>query len=98
MEAENANDRIENHSGSKYIREIWSCTHPVQSAEVDVYAVLAAFGVVSPARQHAIKKLLCAGLRGKGSELQDIGEAIDALNRDRQMLNCALSDDEGGDS
>jgi hypothetical protein len=65
-----------NHSGSKYLRDV-----QLISGKIDVYAVLVAFGVSCPARQHAIKKLLCAGLRGKGDELQDLRESIDAVRR-----------------
>lgn len=66
-----------NESGSKYLRNV-----PCQfEGKVDVYAVLDAFGVTCPARQHAIKKLLCAGLRGKGDEMQDLREAVDATTR-----------------
>lgn len=65
------------HVGKKYLRTIYS---PIDgsSIKVDVYAVLEAFGVTCSARQHAIKKLLCAGLRGKGSELSDLDDAINA--------------------
>jgi len=66
-----------NESGKKYLRVIY----PVEGNRVDVYAVLEAFGVTCPARQHAIKKLLCAGLRGKNEELTDIEEARDAVDR-----------------
>jgi hypothetical protein len=68
---------ITEHAGKKYLRDIVS---PVDGSviKVDVYAVLEAFGVACPARQHAIKKLLCAGLRGKGSQMQDLEEAINA--------------------
>lgn len=75
------------HSGSKYVRDIIPCGHN----RVDVYAVLDAFGVTCPARQHAIKKLLCAGLRGKADETQDIQEARDAVDRAIQ-LNKARQD------
>jgi hypothetical protein len=64
------------HSGSKYLRDV-----QLVGGKIDVYAVLVAFGVACPARQHAIKKLLCAGLRGKGDELQDLRESIDAVRR-----------------
>jgi hypothetical protein len=53
--------------------------------KLDVYAVLDAFAVTCPARQHAIKKLLCSGLRGKGDVLQDLQEAGDAVARAIQM-------------
>lgn len=69
-----------NASGSKYLR-------PVQliDGRIDVYAVLDAFRVTCPARQHAIKKLLCAGLRGKGDAMQDLSEARDAVSRAVQL-------------
>lgn len=70
-----------NRSGSKYLRPVNS---PVPG-KIDVYAVLEAFDVRCPARQHAIKKLLCAGLRGKGGESQDLEEAADAVSRAVQM-------------
>ena len=67
-------------SGNKYHRAIRGLT-PNTGVTVDVYAVLVAFDVRCPARQHAIKKLLCAGLRGKGNAVQDLTEARDALDR-----------------
>jgi hypothetical protein len=48
---------------------------------VDVYAVIEAFDVRCPGRQQAIKKLLCAGLRGKGSQVEDLIGADAALSR-----------------
>lgn len=48
---------------------------------VDVYSVLTAFEVTSPGLQHAIKKLLCAGLRGKATRVQDLEESIQAIRR-----------------
>jgi len=72
-----------NHSGSKYLRTV-----QLIDGKVDVYAVLVAFGVHCPARQHAIKKLLCAGLRGKGDELQDLHEAGDAVKRAIQIAEA----------
>lgn len=70
-----------NTSGSKYLRDV-PCAI---AGKVDVYAVLDAFAVVCPARQHAIKKLLCSGIRGKGDTLQDLKEARDAITRAIQM-------------
>ena len=65
---------ISEHEGKKYLRVIESAVddHPGRRVEVDVYCVLEAFKVTCPARAHAIKKLLCCGNRGKGSELQDL--------------------------
>lgn len=65
-------------SGNKYHRRIVGFTG---ETVVDVYHVLEAFQVTCPARQHAIKKLLCSGIRGKGDCLQDLHETIDAINR-----------------
>lgn len=59
-------------SGNKYHRRIPSVEDIGGSTIGDVYSVLEAFQVTCPARQHAIKKLLCAGLRGKGDSLQDL--------------------------
>lgn len=72
---------ITNHSGNKYVRWIFSCVEVGKRVHVDVYAVLEAFGVSCPARQHAIKKLLCSGLRGKGDAVKDLTEARDAISR-----------------
>lgn len=65
------------HSGSKYIRKVRGSI----DGRIDIYAILLTFGVTCPARQHAIKKLLCAGLRGKGSASQDLRECRDAVQR-----------------
>ncbi len=70
-----------NKSGSKYLRHM-EC---LIDGKADVYAVLEAFNVMCPARQHAIKKLLCSGIRGKGSVIQDLNEARDAIDRAIQM-------------
>jgi hypothetical protein len=47
---------------------------------VDVYRVLDAFKTDSAAIDHAIKKLLCAGLRGNKNRLQDYKEAIRSID------------------
>lgn len=60
------------HEGRKYLRLIMDAHDPNITADVDVYAVLTAFGVTCPARAHAIKKLLCCGSRGKGTALDDL--------------------------
>lgn len=68
------------HTGSKYVRLI-SDMVTGEPVSVDVYCVLEAFNVTNPGLQHAIKKLLCAGLRGKGDTIQDLKEAQDAISR-----------------
>lgn len=83
-------DQSFNASGSKYLRKIVGAVN----SHMDVYAVLSTFNVTCPARQHAIKKLLCSGLhsvgcryvsREKGSILQDLQEARDAIDRAIQL-------------
>lgn len=48
---------------------------------VDVYRVLRLFEVTDPCLQHAIKKLLAAGMRGAKSQQKDVAEAIESLSR-----------------
>lgn len=72
---------ITQHEGCKYLRRIDSAIVSGESVSVDVYAVLEAFAVTCPARQHAIKKLLCAGLRSKGDAMADLQGALAAVNR-----------------
>ena len=71
-------------AGKKYWRTIHSIpkgdgTH--DSCVIDTYCIGNAYEVTCMARQHALKKLLCAGLRGKGDELADLIEAGEALQR-----------------
>ncbi len=71
-------------SGNKYHRRIRGLSQYKQQDQqvvVDVYSVLTAFDVTHPALAHAAKKILCAGLRNKASKLQDLTEAVDAINR-----------------
>ena len=76
---------ITKHTGSKYIREIEPCIPGLPSTKVDIYSVLVAFSVTNPAIAHAVKKLLCAGVRGKADATQDLTEAIDAIRRAIEM-------------
>lgn len=82
--------KITEHEGNKYLREIRSCLTG-EKIQVDVYDVIRAFGITCPAQAHVIKKLLCAGKRGKGSELDDLigadaalSRAIEECNRDKE--------------
>lgn len=68
---------------NKYLRHITPIDGP--RVVIDVYAVLEAFDVRCPARQHAVKKLLCAGIRGKGDECQDLAEAGQSVQRAIEM-------------
>ena len=69
---------------SKYTREITQTLADEDqgySISVDVYDVLRAFNVTDPAIQHAIKKLLCTGIRGHKDSRQDLEEAIQSIER-----------------
>lgn len=51
-------------------------------SSIDVYRVLSLFSVTDPCIQHAVKKLLVAGGRGAGKDIdKDIKEAVDSLVR-----------------
>lgn len=65
------------HPGNKYHRVLIGLRG--ERTVTDVYRVLSAFEVVDPGIQHAVKKLLCTGIRGKGDYEQDLTEAIASL-------------------
>lgn len=52
---------------------------------VDVYDVLLAFKTGCPALDHAIKKMLCSGLRGYKDAKQDKEEAIKSIQRSIEL-------------
>ena len=68
---------------SKYEREIIGIDGTVTT--VDVYRVLDAFGVSDPATQHAVKKMLCMGLRGHKDYLTDLNDSIDSLQKAKEL-------------
>lgn len=63
---------------NKYIRTL-------KGVDVDVYDVLKAFDVKCPAMQHAIKKMLCSGLRGYKDSTQDKMEAMGSIYRSIEL-------------
>lgn len=69
---------------NKYEREIIGING--ERAVVDVYRTISAFDVTDPACQHAIKKLLCMGLRGHKDVITDLDDAIDSLNKMKTYL------------
>lgn len=73
------------HSGNKYHRTIRGLRSVhgsgLMAVVVDIYCVLTAYPTGHPGLDHAAKKILCAGIRGKGSRVQDLKEARDALTR-----------------
>lgn len=54
--------------------------------KIDIYRVLDLWGVSHPCLQHAAKKILVAGNRGHKDIQKDIQEAIDSLERYKEML------------
>ena len=66
-------------SSNKYERELTD--RQGNSATIDVYDVLQAFNVTCPATQHAVKKLLCTGVRGHKDGDTDLLEAREAITR-----------------
>lgn len=68
---------------SKYKREIIGLDGSVTT--VDVYRVLDAFCVTDPAIQHALKKMLCTGLRGHKDYLTDLDDAIESLEKAKEL-------------
>lgn len=68
---------------SKYDRKIIGIDGTVTT--VDVYRVLDAFGVSDPATQHAVKKMLCMGLRGHKDYLTDLNDSIESLRKAKEL-------------
>lgn len=75
---ESIKTNLRSNNKSKYIRTL-------KGVEVDVYDVLKAFNVKCPAMQHALKKMLCSGLRGHKDTLQDKHEAIQSIERSIEL-------------
>lgn len=74
-----AEARIERQSHSKYHREI------KPGVFVDVYDVLAAWGVQNPALQHLIKKALQPGERGHKTLDQDMADIVASAKRAQEL-------------
>lgn len=68
---------------SKYDRKIIGLDGTATT--VDAYRVLDAFHVADPATQHAIKKLLCLGLRGHKDYLTDLNDSIESLQKAKEL-------------
>ena len=82
-----------NKSGDKYLKPIYvKSEDKVIVYTIDVYDVINAWSLTGPGRQHAIKKLLQAGKRHSKSEIQDLEEAIDAIQRDIDYLKLTNMD------
>jgi hypothetical protein len=73
---------------NKYKRHIRGKTSEGNNSDsitIDVYDVLKAFNVTCPATQHAIKKMLMAGERGHKDKQTDLEEAIQSLQRAKEL-------------
>jgi hypothetical protein len=81
--------------GNKYDRKIFS-KYEDACITIDVYRVLDAFDVRCPATAHAIKKLLCAGIRGHKDMEQDLSEAAQSIEEARAMARQKRRSTEGG--
>lgn len=72
---------IQHHGGKKYLRKIHPADGQGEPILVDVYCVIEAWAVSCPGLQHALKKVLACGSRGKGSKVDDIKGILDATWR-----------------
>ena len=70
---------------NKYKRQL-------KGVEFDVYDVIHAFKVTNPVLQHAIKKLLMPGERGAKDAVQDLKEAMQAIERAIEMIEPEVND------
>lgn len=88
---------IQGHGGSKYLRTINPADGEGSPIRVDIYCVIEAFNITCPALQHALKKILACGQRGKGSKIDDIHGVFDAMWRalELQKQREADRDDNG---
>jgi len=70
-------DKVDNKKDNKYVKVI-------KGVEIDVYDILKAYDPTHPIG-HAIKKLLMSGNRGFKGYVEDLSEAIQAIEREIQM-------------
>jgi hypothetical protein len=78
---------------NKYQRRITGIVEDIERKDrqmsgvmiIDVYDVLKAFNVTCPATQHAIKKMLMAGERGHKDKQTDLDEAIQSIQRAKEL-------------
>lgn len=70
---------------SKYSRHIIGLDGT--KTTVDVYRVLDAFKTESAAIDHAVKKLLCAGIRHQKDRKQDLEEAIKSIQAELLLMS-----------
>lgn len=81
----NINPEWEAYVDNKPIEQENKYLRTVKGVQMDVYDVLKGFNVQCPAMQHAIKKMLCSGLRGHKGSVQDKEEAIASIQRSIEL-------------
>lgn len=82
-------DQIEQHLSEQRAKEIEELGNKYirvcKGTKIDVYDVLVAFEITCPAMQHAIKKMLCTGIRGHKTFNEDADEAIKSIQRAKEL-------------
>lgn len=66
----------------------------IKGVEADVYDILQAYEITNPAIQHAVKKILKAGQRGYKDKSQDYDEAIQSIERAKELESPTLTFEE----
>ena len=78
--------RTDGSWGSEYpLKGLTNYERSIKGVTVDVYDVLKGFNISCPAMQHAIKKMLFAGLRGAKDFDRDADEAILSIKRSKEL-------------
>lgn len=54
---------------------------------IDFYRICKLYQVNDPCYQHALKKLLCVGIRGHKDTREDIQNIIDTMQRKLEMMD-----------
>jgi hypothetical protein len=73
-------DMVDEKKHNHYFKDVSNLKY------IDVYRILSLYNVTDPCISHALKKLLVAGGRGAGKDIDtDIQECIDSLLRYQEM-------------
>jgi hypothetical protein len=86
---------IREHGGGKYLRRIRPADGAGGPINVDVYCVIEAYEIHCPALQHALKKILACGQRGKGDKVDDIHGVFDAMWRALELEKQRRAEEAG---
>ena len=83
-------DRLAEAFPDNAMKELASKTQVGNIVIVDVYDIINCLNITDPGLQHAVKKLLFCGTRGKNDSISDMKEAIDAIERSIDFASMAL--------